>query len=114
MPEVHIQMCTQIWYWVLSFSVKVAEVKEEMTDSQEEENEGSAVTTEDAQATQELPLEAVIQSGTAEEMEAEGEAQVNYLIQVKVNVVLLHDLSSVYTLFGSYIILKYVSYAYIF
>ncbi len=102
MPEVHIQMCTQIRYWVLSFSVKVAEVNGEMTDSQEEENEGSAVTTEDVQATQELPLEAVIQSNTAEEMEAEGEAQVNYLIQVKVNVVLLHDLSSVYTLFGSF------------
>ncbi|XP_052444499.1 soluble lamin-associated protein of 75 kDa [Carassius gibelio] len=57
--------------------ILVAEVKGEMTDSQEEENEGSAVTTEDAQATQELPLESepVIQNGTAEEMEAEGEAQ---------------------------------------
>ncbi|KAF4098712.1 soluble lamin-associated protein of 75 kDa [Onychostoma macrolepis] len=57
--------------------ILVAEVNGEMTDSQEEENVGSAVTTEDAQATQELPLEAepVIQNGTAEEMEAEGEAQ---------------------------------------
>lgn len=84
--------------------MKVAEVNGEMNCSQEEENEGSAVTTEDAQATKELPLEAepVIQNDTAEEMEAAGEAQVNYLIQVKVKVVLLHDLSSVYTLFGSF------------
>ncbi len=52
--------------------MKVAEVNGEMTDSQEEENEGSAVTTEDVQATQELPLEAVIQSNTAEEMEGRG------------------------------------------
>lgn len=88
---------TQIRYWILCFPVKVAEVNGEMTDSQEEENEGSAVTTEDAQATQELPLEAepVIHNGTAEEMEAEGEAQVNYLVQVnKVKVVVLHDLSN--------------------
>ncbi len=97
--------------------MKVAEVNGEMTDSQEEENEGSAVTTEDAQATQELPLEAepVIQNGTAEE--AEGEAQVNHLIQVKVKIVLLHDLSNLYTLlFGSFnfFFLKDVSYAYIF
>ncbi|XP_016306263.1 soluble lamin-associated protein of 75 kDa-like [Sinocyclocheilus anshuiensis] len=49
--------------------ILVAEVNGEMTDSQEEENEGSAVTTEDAKA------EPVIQNGTAEEMEAEGEAQ---------------------------------------
>ncbi|XP_016346763.1 soluble lamin-associated protein of 75 kDa-like [Sinocyclocheilus anshuiensis] len=57
--------------------ILVAEVNGEMTDSQEEENEMSAVTAEDAQATQELPLEAepVIQNGTAEEIEAEGEAQ---------------------------------------
>ncbi|XP_059382131.1 soluble lamin-associated protein of 75 kDa [Carassius carassius] len=57
--------------------ILVAEVKGEMTDSQEEENEGSAVTTEDALATQELPLESepAIQNGTAEEMEAEGEAK---------------------------------------
>ncbi len=85
--------------------MKVAEVNGEMTDSQEEENEGSAVTTADAQATQELPLEAepVIQNGTAEETEAEGEAQVNHLIQVKVKIVLLHDLSNLYTLlFGSF------------
>ncbi|XP_073680719.1 uncharacterized protein fam169ab [Garra rufa] len=57
--------------------ILVAEVNGEMIDSQEEENEGSAIITEDAQATQELPLEAesIIQNGTVEAMEAEEEAQ---------------------------------------
>ncbi|XP_050949775.1 soluble lamin-associated protein of 75 kDa [Labeo rohita] len=57
--------------------ILVAEINGEMTDSQEEENEGSAVTTEDVQSTQELPLEAepVIQNGTVEAMEPEEEAQ---------------------------------------
>uniref|UniRef100_A0A9J8BPU9 Family with sequence similarity 169 member Ab n=1 Tax=Cyprinus carpio carpio TaxID=630221 RepID=A0A9J8BPU9_CYPCA len=57
--------------------ILVADVNGELSDSQEEENGRSAVTAEDAQATQELLLEAepVIQNGTAEEIEAEGEAQ---------------------------------------
>uniref|UniRef100_A0A8C1R0E0 Family with sequence similarity 169 member Ab n=1 Tax=Cyprinus carpio TaxID=7962 RepID=A0A8C1R0E0_CYPCA len=85
--------------------ILVADVNGELSDSQEEENGRSAVTAEDAQATQELLLEAepVIQNGTAEEIEAEGEAQVNCLVWFKVKVVLLHDLSKLYTLpFGSF------------
>ncbi|XP_059398546.1 soluble lamin-associated protein of 75 kDa-like [Carassius carassius] len=57
--------------------ILVAEVNEEIGVSHKEENEKSAVTAEDAQIMQELPLEAdpVIQNGPAEEIEAEREAQ---------------------------------------
>lgn len=105
--SVHTYKCTNpnLRFSILCFSVKVADVNGELSDSQEEENGRSAVTAEDAQATQELLLEAepVIQNGTAEEIEAEGEAQVNCLVWVKVKVILLHDLSKLYTLpFGSF------------
>ncbi|XP_052392364.1 soluble lamin-associated protein of 75 kDa-like isoform X1 [Carassius gibelio] len=57
--------------------ILVAEVDEEISVSQEEENEKSAVTADGAQTTQELPLEAetVNQNSLAEEMETEGESQ---------------------------------------
>lgn len=76
-------------YSILCLSVKVAEINGEMSDSQEEEKDGSADTSEDAQADQECPLEAesVIQNGAAEEMEVEREAQVKYLVHFEFKVV---------------------------
>ncbi|XP_067232269.1 soluble lamin-associated protein of 75 kDa isoform X2 [Chanodichthys erythropterus] len=80
--SVHVEEAVTTEVPATDTEILVAEVNGEMSDSQEEENERSADTSEDAQADQERPLEAeaVIQNGTAEEMEVEREAQDDMIV----------------------------------